>query len=99
MEAGVWTAVGTAWPAVANNPGDVLVFLRTATLNFAADGKIISCTPGEGPGPTAYPRDPCGNPAKQIAAETSKLGMVSSQIWIRWAVFLKNEPNARLTPR
>ena len=99
LETAIWTSPDTALPAVATNPGEVLVYLRSATVSFAADGEISGCTPGESFGIKAFRPDPCAHPSQLVLQQDLKPGTVARPVRMRWAVYLKNEPNASLTPR
>lgn len=91
MEVRVSTDPAAIQP-VAQSPGEVLVFLRNASMTFAVDGKRTSCTKGEGVGFEGYKDDPCADPKyAQVPDPILKAGVVS-QVRLLWAIYLKGEP-------
>jgi hypothetical protein len=78
-------------PEIGRGPGEVLIFLRSATLRHAPDGRRISCTPGESVGVTGFVPDLCGVTADSVSYSGGNAK--APTVRLKTALYLKGEPN------
>lgn len=93
-ETWVVTTPGRTVPSVGDRPGEVLVFRRSGTASYSAEGKRISCANGESLGFEGYMDDVCApHPASAFPLEMRKPpGKPLEQFQVFWAIYLKDEP-------
>lgn len=91
-----WVVVtpGHTIPSVGRQPGEVLIFLRSGSASYSAEGKRISCTKGESVGFEGYMDDVCEpHRASGLLLEMPKPpGRPIEKMQIMWAIYLKDEP-------
>lgn len=92
LEARVFVDPAEAMPPVANDPGDVLIYLRRATMHFDPSGKRTSCSIEESSGDPGLGTDPCLNSAlDRLPPGATEAGKAPGSVQFLWAIYLKNE--------
>jgi TonB family protein len=93
LEERAFTDASEEMPPVGTDPGDILVYLRRATMSFDPSGKRTSCTKGESFGAVDFRAEPCADPTfYQLPPNMMRAGVAAENVRFLWAIYLKNEP-------